>query len=88
MTQTRNGQQRQGGLTTACRVQIPAPGIKTHGGTMNTEKKLQRAERIIQEIWETFYGYGLEIHGWHSNGEAEPMDTFFEDSDWDLDVPK
>ena len=46
--------------------------------------RLAKAERIIKEIWDTFYGQNLEVAGWHKNGDTEKMDTFFEDNDWIL----
>lgn len=53
---------------------------------MSNEDRLKRAERIIQEIWDTFYGQNLDVSNWHLNGDLEPMDSFFEDNDWDLDA--
>jgi hypothetical protein len=51
-------------------------------------QRADRAEKIVAEIWETFYGQGLEVAGWHKNGELEAMETFFEDNDWEVNSSK
>ena len=33
------------------------------------------------------YGKGFEVLGWHLNGDTEPLDTWFEDNDWDPETP-
>lgn len=48
-------------------------------------QRADRAERIVREIWETFYGQNLQVANWHLNGELEPMDKFFESNDWSVD---
>jgi len=48
-------------------------------------QRADRAERIVAEIWETFYGQNMQVANWHQNGELEPMDTFFESNDWGVD---
>lgn len=44
--------------------------------------KIGRLERIVGEMWETFYGQNMQVANWHQNGELESMDTFFESNDW------
>lgn len=48
--------------------------------------KIERMERIIDEIWATFYGSNLHVANWHRNGDLKPMDDFFEQSDWKAEV--
>ena len=58
---------------------------------MDDKEKLARAEKIINEIWDIFYGQNLYVVGWHLNGDHEPMDSFFEENDWileDKDIPE
>ena len=33
------------------------------------------------------YGKGLEVLGWHLNGDTEPLDSWFEDNEWDPETP-
>ena len=33
------------------------------------------------------YGKGFEVLGWHLNGDTEPLDSWFEDNDWDPETP-
>ena len=41
-----------------------------------------RAERVVNEITNVLYGKGLQVSGWHLNGDLEPMENFFDDNDW------
>ena len=34
--------------------------------------------KAFYDYWKEFYGIGLEIIGWHKNGEPEPFDNFFD----------
>lgn len=57
-----------------------------HEPNTSTEgSRLQRAERIIAEIWQTLYGQNLQVTNWHRNGEPEPLDNVFDSSDWQLE---
>lgn len=56
--------------------------VKTHKEIFN---RLKKAEAIINDIWDVFYGHGLKIANWHQNGDLEPIETFFEENHWDLD---
>lgn len=49
------------------------------------EARCDRAERIVNEIWEMFYGQGMELTNWHLNGDTQPIDSFFEDNDWSIE---
>jgi hypothetical protein len=33
------------------------------------------------------YGKGFEVLGWHLNGDTEPLDSWFEDNDWNPETP-
>lgn len=65
--------------------------ISLNGARLNNEQVLlllQRgavAERIVNEMWEAFYGQNLELANWHQNGDLEPIDKFFEQNEWVLD---
>jgi hypothetical protein len=37
----------------------------------------EQAEKF-KEYFDELYGKGLEVHGWHMNGEAKPFDDFYE----------
>ena len=41
--------------------------------------QLKKARAEISALWD-FYGRGLEVKGWHLNGDLEPLDTFFEEN--------
>lgn len=34
----------------------------------------------FKEYFDDLYGKGLEIYGWHMNGEAKSFDDFYEDA--------
>lgn len=53
------------------------PSIRDERNGMNAK---------LVEIKDSLYGRGLQVHGWHLNGEAEPMDTWFEENDWEPEV--
>ncbi len=59
---------------------------RTVNMTYSVQKKqaerITELERIIDEIHDTLYGQGFEIIGWHLNGATEPLDNFFESSNW------
>ena len=52
---------------------------------MTKDELIIKQKRIIDEIWDTFYGQNLELANWHLNGTLEPIDNFFENNDWDID---
>jgi len=45
----------------------------------------EKANRVAIEMWEMFYGQNLHVVGWHLNGDYEPIDSFFESNDWNID---
>ena len=47
--------------------------------------RIDRLERVVAEIWKSFYGQNMQVENWHQNGELEPMDSFFESNDWSAD---
>jgi hypothetical protein len=40
---------------------------------------LIKAKHYIEAL-ESYYGKGLEVLGWHQNGDTIPLDRFFEDN--------
>lgn len=47
--------------------------------------RIDRLERIVNEIWHSLYGQNMEVANWHQNGDLEPIDSFFEDNDWSVE---
>lgn len=45
-------------------------------------RKRKNAERIVDEIWDMFYGQNFDLVGWHQNGDHISIDQFFEENDW------
>lgn len=41
---------------------------------------LKKAYEYIGDI-NSFYGQGLQVHGWHLNGTPEPLDNFIDSND-------
>ena len=39
----------------------------------------ERVEKF-KECFDDLYGKGLEVYGWHMNGEAKSFDDFYEDA--------
>ena len=39
----------------------------------------EQAEKF-KEYFGDLYGQGLEVYGWHLNGEPKPFDDFYEDA--------
>ena len=50
------------------------------------DKKIQELEeelkglREFKEYFDELYGTGLEVFGWHMNGDPQPFDDFYEDA--------
>ncbi|MEM0651681.1 hypothetical protein AAFL31_07635 [Klebsiella huaxiensis] len=42
---------------------------------------------VVSEINNELYGKGFEVAGWHLNGALEPLDTWFEDNNWNPETP-
>ena len=68
--------------------------ISEHIGKMDTER-IAEAMSIVgkalrpvsreplekfKEYFDDLYGKGLEVYGWHMNGEAKSFDDFYEDA--------
>lgn len=45
-------------------------------------EQLNEANRRLEEITSELYGKGLDVVGWHLNGDLEPLDTWFDDNEW------
>lgn len=43
---------------------------------------VQEQNRRLTEIHSELYGHGLEVLGWHLNGDTEPLDSWFDDNEW------
>lgn len=43
---------------------------------------LELAYKELSALW-SFYGQGLEVANWHQNGDLEPLDSFFEENNFD-----
>ena len=41
----------------------------------------------IGEIHQELYGQGFEVSGWHLNGALEPLDSWFEENNWNPETP-
>ncbi|HHT0431178.1 TPA: hypothetical protein ACTW1M_002835 [Raoultella ornithinolytica] len=42
---------------------------------------------VVSEINDDLYGKGFQVAGWHLNGALEPLDTWFEDNNWNPETP-
>ena len=42
---------------------------------------------VVSEINNELYGQGFQVAGWHLNGALEPLDTWFEDNNWNPETP-
>lgn len=42
---------------------------------------------VVSEINNELYGQGFQVAGWHLNGALEPLDTWFEDNNWNPEIP-
>lgn len=47
-----------------------------------TRIDLLDANGRLEEIRDALYGQGLQVTGWHQNGDLEPLDSWFEDNNW------
>lgn len=41
----------------------------------------------IDGVHHELYGKGFEVAGWHLNGALEPLDSWFEDNNWNPETP-
>lgn len=44
---------------------------------------VERLNAKLGEIQDALYGHGLQVAGWHLNGDNEPLDNWFEEHDWE-----
>lgn len=44
---------------------------------------VEKLNNKLADINNSLYGLNLHIAGWHLNGDTEPMDTWFEENDWE-----
>ncbi|QIU88246.1 hypothetical protein [Yokenella regensburgei] len=42
---------------------------------------------VVADIHSELYGHGFEIAGWHLNGDFQPLDSWFEENNWDPETP-
>ena len=48
--------------------------------------EVERLTERHNDIVKALYGQGLDVVGYHLNGDLEPLDTWFEDNNW-IDSP-
>lgn len=59
-------------------------GVDLENGATILLARLQRYEAALHQCVDainsigTHYGTNLQVHGWHQNGNGEPLDNFFE----------
>lgn len=61
---------------------------KPHAEELEAERDaltahVERLNNKLGEIKESLYGQNLRVSGWHLNGDTTPMDSWFEDNDWE-----
>lgn len=42
---------------------------------------------VVSEIHNELYGHGFQVSGWHLNGDLEPLDSWFEENNWNPETP-
>ncbi|EMV7407846.1 hypothetical protein AADQ46_001335 [Enterobacter soli] len=42
---------------------------------------------VVSEIRNELYGQGFQVSGWHLNGAIEPLDSWFEENNWNPETP-
>lgn len=42
---------------------------------------------VVSEINNELYGHGFQVSGWHLNGAIEPLDSWFEENNWNPETP-
>ncbi|WP_445663578.1 hypothetical protein [Enterobacter soli] len=42
---------------------------------------------VVSEIHNELYGHGFQVSGWHLNGAIEPLDSWFEENNWNPETP-
>jgi len=44
-----------------------------------------RLSSIVTDIWDQLYGEGFMVAGWHLNGDLEPLDSWFDQNEWEAE---
>ena len=57
---------------------------KRYNGYSDLKKENENLKKIVNEIKDSLYGQDLQVANWHKNGEMEPLDSWFENNDWEL----
>lgn len=60
--------------------------------TLKAERDALVAENATLEVaiggvYHELYGQGFEVVGWHLNGDLEPLDSWFEENNWNPETP-
>lgn len=42
---------------------------------------------VITDIHSELYGHGFAVAGWHLNGALKPLDSWFEENNWEPETP-
>lgn len=50
----------------------------------NLSLRNKQLEEKLADVWDVLYGKGFEVVGFHLNGDLEPMDSFFDNNDWNF----
>ncbi|MCD0238038.1 hypothetical protein [Enterobacter kobei] len=60
----------------------------------NTQMQLEKMaaenaglKSVVSEINNELYGHGFQVSGWHLNGALEPLDSWFEENNWNPETP-
>ncbi|AHE72575.1 hypothetical protein M942_04635 [Enterobacter ludwigii] len=60
---------------------------------MTIDKQAQMAaenaalKSVITDIHSELYGHGFAVAGWHLNGALKPLDSWFEEYNWEPETP-
>lgn len=66
----------------------PGCGVKDRLAEVEAQRAelkaaLTTANAKLADIKDALYGRGLEVLGWHLNGDTEPLDNWFGENDWE-----
>jgi hypothetical protein len=65
-----------------CGARSDAYGWQVFCGYTDAMEQLAEANQRLRHIRECLCGQGLEVAGWHNNGDLEPLDAWWEDNEW------
>ena len=54
----------------------------TYDALLHAKAEIERLRARHAEIVSELYGQGFEVAGWHLNGDLQPLDSWFEDTEW------